>query len=439
MEFRVKVNTKSNSLNYLCSPMRILQSTTIFLFTLASVFYSQEALAKKAKWHFNIKGQVVEYSVSKYKNVALDSCTISLYKDSVLVTQIFNPDSARFAFSLDPDAEYVLACGKTGYITNRIAISTKDVPDGKTTNSFNDMSFQIILYKTYPDYDYSFLQKPLVRICFNYAVDDFDYDETYELSMAANYRKMEGLSAIAMKHELYADEIKRGDEFFAKGMWDDARSAYLGASANLPMETYPLERVKVCDANLAVIKAAAEAKDKQYSDLLAAADAKFEKKDFMGAKVLYEQASSVHPELLYPRARIMECDKSVGDTANDPNATDKNYQTFIANGDAQFKAKNYLEAKNNYRQATTLKPNEQYPKDQINKCDEALNNAENAKKYVDLISIADNLFSAKDWQEAKSYYAQASTIKPAEQYPKDRIQACDRAIADQAKNAANPK
>jgi hypothetical protein len=461
--------------------MRALKPGIIFLFLLSSVFYSQNAFAKKAKWRFNISGQVVKYSVVEFKNVALDSCTISLYKDSILVSQKFNPDTNGFSFSLEPDANYVIACGKDGYITNRIAIDTKDVPDGKTSNSFAKMDLQIILYKTYPEYDYSFLQKPLVRICYSYAIDDFDYDTDYELSMAANYRKMEGLSAIAMKHEMYVDEIERGDKYFAQEKWEDAKSAYLGASANLPREQYPVDQVKICDEKIAVIKAAEEAKDKKYADLLAQADAKFEKKDYTGAKTLYEQASLLHPELFYPKTRMQQCDTAPADdkkysdliaaadklfsSANYDAAKDKyqqaamikpgekypvdqikkcdeapgiinNYNKTLAQAEAQFKTKDYANAKKSYQQASALKPDQQYPKDQIKKCDDALAlSGGDKKQYEDLIAKADVAFKVKDYVNAKQAYQEASNLKPDEQYPKDQIKICENNMFRKSANS----
>lgn len=58
--------------------------------------------------------------------------------------------------------------------------------------------------------------------------------------------------------------------------------------------------------------------------------------------------------------------------------------------------------------------------------------AELEAKYKALIADADKLLAAKSYKPAKDKYAEASGLKPAEQYPKAKITEIDKSIADDA-------
>ena len=97
--------------------------------------------------------------------------------------------------------------------------------------------------------------------------------------------------------------------------------------------------------------------------------------------------------------------------------------------DHQLKNLSYENAKTTYNEALKLKPDEQYPKDQISAIDQKLQDiqAENdrlnkqQKDYDDQIIIADKLFNEEKWQESTDAYKKAQEIKPDEVYPKQRI------------------
>ena len=245
----------------------------------------------------------------------------------------------------------------------------------------------------------------------------------------------------AAKDKQYNDAIAAADAKFGAKDWAGAKVDYTKASGIKPEEQYPKDKIKQCDENIAADKANADkaVKDKQYNDIIAAADAKFAAKDWAGAKIDYTKASGIKPEEQYPKDKIKQCDDNIAaDKALADN--EKKYTAAIAKADAAFKAKDYNTAKSSYTDASGIKPAEQYPKAKIAEiekilADQAANDAVQ-KKYNDLIKEADAKFTAKDWSGAKVNYQQASDVKPTEQYPKDRMKACDDNIAKDAANAA---
>lgn len=135
-------------------------------------------------------------------------------------------------------------------------------------------------------------------------------------------------------------------------------------------------------------------------------------------------------------------------------ALDAQYKKLIGMADAEFQKKTYTEAKTNYTAALKLKPNEQYPKDQLAAIEKALEaqkledekNAQAlaAKKalenqYDSVIKLADAAYNRKDYGKARPLYSQASIMLPNRRYPKDQMALIDKALADQKKALQNVK
>jgi len=179
--------------------------------------------------------------------------------------------------------------------------------------------------------------------------------------------------------------------------------------------------------------------DKSYNAALAAADAKFKTSDWTGAKAKYQEALSMKAAEQYPKDQIKLCEENVANSAN----LEENYARKIAVGDSAFKQEDYETAKSNYEGALGLKPGQAYPKtqiDEINKRLAAMDAAsEKDAKYRATLVKADSLFTAKAFALAKVQYQSASTQKPAEQYPKDRIALCDTEAANQKFEVAKQK
>ena len=230
----------------------------------------------------------------------------------------------------------------------------------------------------------------------------------------------------AAKEKLYTDAIAAADSKFAASDWLGAKTKYSEASILKPTEQYPKDQIVKCDAGIA-----AAGKEKQYSDLIKSADSKFATKDFSGAKSVYQEASAVKSVEKYPKDQIKACDDAMAGALKD-----KAYADVLKDADAKFTAKDYSNARSKYVEASGMKPAEQYPKDRIKVCDDAMGAAAKDKKYAEVIDDADKKFLAKDFSGAKGKYTEATGLKPAEQYPKDRIKACDDELAKDLKNKA---
>jgi len=225
--------------------------------------------------------------------------------------------------------------------------------------------------------------------------------------------------ANAGKQKVYDDAIAAADSKFKSSDWAGAKIKYQEASGMKPAEQYPKDQIVKCDAEIAMAGL-----QKQYDDVIAAADTKFKAADFAGAKVDYQKASGLKPAEQYPKDQISKCDAEIA-----KKGLQKQYEDAIAAADAKFKAEDFPGAKVDYQKATGLKSAEQYPKDQITKCDAEIAKAGLDKQYSDLIAAADAKFTTSDWAGAKAEYQKASALKATEQYPKGQIKLCDDNIA----------
>ncbi len=241
----------------------------------------------------------------------------------------------------------------------------------------------------------------------------------------------------------YKAAIAKGDAAMTAKTYAAAKTAYTEALTVKPGEQYPTD--KIAEAEKLMGDAAAEkeraAVEAKYKAAIAKGDAAMTAKTYAAAKTAYSEALAVKPGEQYPTDKIAEAEKLMGDAAAEKEraAVEAKYKAAIAKGDAALKAKTYDAAKTAYNEAISIK-NEQYPKDKISEIDKLLEElaSKNAsakeveEKYKAAISKADAAFTAKSYTDAKSAYTEASSIKPSEKYPKDKIAAIDALIANEA-------
>ncbi|HLG03725.1 MAG TPA: hypothetical protein VI731_09035, partial [Bacteroidia bacterium] len=381
-----------------------------------------------ADWHFVFAGKVTEFNEKKQKDLPLEGCTVALTKSGSPVETQVTDKSGKFKFALPPNGDYQISISKGDYINKRIAINTYNVPNERTHHPFTEFDVEIDLFKTFPGLDYGCLNKPIARIIYSPApeTDDFDYDKVYTAQIQACIENLKRLAADAKaKQKLYAAAVDEADRLFAANDFSNAKVKYNAALAILPNEQYPKDQIKKCDEKLG-------ASAKLEADYKAAVDdgnAKFAAKDYAGAKARYQAASNLKPAEPYPKERMTACDAAIAGSAKE-----KQYTDALADADKKFTAKDFTGAKAGYQAASAMKPAEQYPKDRIKACDDGLAGAAKEKQYTDALADADKKFTAKDFTGAKAGYQAASSMKPAEQYPKDRIKTCDEEIAKLGKD-----
>jgi methylmalonyl-CoA mutase cobalamin-binding subunit len=387
-----------------------------------------QAPAGRQEFQFVFGGKVTEFDEKKGKDVPVDACSVNLYKGTTLVSTNATGSNGKFKVRVDHDGDYVLQITKPGYITKRIAINTFNVPDERTNAPFAEFDVDIDLFKLFPGLDYSVLDKPIARIIYNPQpdVDDFDYDKVYTSQIQAQLDKLKELARQA-REKLRLYQVAIDA---ADKLFNAGSWQEAKDKYNEALGILPNEQYpKDQIAKCDEKMGASAAEKKKYDDAMAAGNALFDQKKYADAKAKFQEAQALRPAEPLPPQRIKACDDALAGAA-----TEQKYQDAIKDADAKFLSKDYAGAKAKYSEASGIKPAEQYPKDRMKACDEALAAAAKEKQYTDAIAAADAKFTAKDYAGAKAGYQQASGMKPEEQYPKDRIKACDDAMGAAAKD-----
>ncbi|MDP4845515.1 MAG: hypothetical protein NWR83_13710, partial [Salibacteraceae bacterium] len=172
------------------------------------------------------------------------------------------------------------------------------------------------------------------------------------------------------------DWIKKGDEAFARKELSIAEKSYNEALALIPNQEYPISQIAKINAFVADEQAAKQEKeavkaiDDKFMQLISKADDLFKSKLYSDARVSYEEALKIKDDT-YAKAqvdKIIEEQKAFeirSEQAALKEKLDRDYNTAIADADRLLAAKDLEKALTRYSEAASLKPGEQYPKDKI--------------------------------------------------------------------------
>ncbi|HAA01467.1 MAG TPA: hypothetical protein DCD96_07440, partial [Flavobacteriales bacterium] len=228
----------------------------------------------------------------------------------------------------------------------------------------------------------------------------------------------------AEKETQYKDFLAQGDDAYRNGEWDKAISAYNSALAIKPGEKYPTEQVTLCKQKKSDAEAAA-AKDKEYNDFMAKADADLDAGNFDKAIENYTKASGVKPTERRPGEQIaIAKQRKAEKEANAASEAEKKakYKAAMDEG-VKFQTEGkFDQAIQKYEEALNYQPGDKNAQDQLEKAKRDKDSKEQDKRrmYDDLVKFADKEFNAGNYADAKGYYDRAANVLKNEQYPKDR-------------------
>lgn len=247
------------------------------------------------------------------------------------------------------------------------------------------------------------------------------------------------------KEKEYKDWLAKGEKFLGLKDYQEALNAFTKASEIKPEENYPKERIAYINDLLSELNRAKEEQDrinKEYSELISKADMAFNQQKYQEALEMYQQASNLKPQEIYPIEKIKEINKILEELAfkQKQKMEDslkmaelrRQYDEIIQQADLSFNNQNYDLARKQYLQASSILPNETYPRDRINEIDnilkqhaqkvsDSLELAEKRMRYNEIIRLADISMSQKLYQNALKKYQEALELLPGESYPQKQI------------------
>jgi tetratricopeptide (TPR) repeat protein len=233
------------------------------------------------------------------------------------------------------------------------------------------------------------------------------------------------LAEQARKQEIednYNAAIASADEFFLDEQYEEAKTAYQEALTAKPEDAYASEKVIEIDKILAETSRLQGIED-GYNEAIKTADASFTTGDYNSAKDAYSAALEIKANESYPQQKITEIDGILTEIARQKKAIDDGYALAILEADEYLDRGAYLEALQEYENATGIKPDERYPKDKIAEINAKLSELEGERKkaYDAAIAQADSYFDLGNYRSAKASYQTAVNIKPDDKYARDRL------------------
>jgi len=237
------------------------------------------------------------------------------------------------------------------------------------------------MYNTITDYDEAIKKADDLFGIKDYSVARFYYYKATEIRPSEEYpkkqvdliRKLIDSQLSAADLSEYDKAITQADNAFASKNYQIAKFFYYKALGIKSWEKYPKDRINEI---LALTNSLlSEKEEKEYRDFIAKADEAYFNKDMSISRFYYNKALAIKKDENYPRIKLKDIQKLIDQDSQDQ--ANEQYRKLIEQGDEALQLKKYSIARFNYNKALTMKPDEKYPKDQLKKLKEALQNQNN--------------------------------------------------------------
>ncbi|HAQ18559.1 MAG TPA: hypothetical protein DCR40_04905 [Prolixibacteraceae bacterium] len=396
------------------------------------IFLFQLQTQAQSKKYFVITGRIVPEVGEAGTGV------IEVKKNQNEITNIEIPKNGRFRFELEFFNEYYLTFKYPGHF-NKIIIVSTEIPKEvwERDNDFPPFPMIVQMQQEFEGIDKSFTLKPQGKIFYGKEIDNFEkesyisdiqFQEQIETAKSqANQVQKEAQSIskenaqdLAEKQKNFDQLIKEADTHYQRGEYQMALLQYLEAKKLFPEKAYPNDRVAELQDLVKALEITAKQKadlEQKYQSAITKANGYFDKKTYVSARPLYEEALRYKPGDVYANGRINEIDLLQIKLEQ----IEKDFTLTMQAANNQERQNEYVQALNSYKRALELKPDSKLAKDKIAETELAIVAVETDKKYLQAIQLADQAMAANDFQKAKMQYVEALKIKSGETYPKNKL------------------
>jgi hypothetical protein len=375
-------------------------------------------------------GSIIDKDTEK----KLDGVQVIIFKNGAQERVFDAGTSGKFDFTLPLGYSYDLKFSRADYVTKIIRIDTRNIPEEDRRGGFL-MEFESSLFKYVDGFNTDILKEPMGKAAFdsqtNYVTFDFAYTDEMNKKIEAEFKRLADLAKNGDKQKKEFEKlIQEGDAKMTGTKYQEAMDKYKSALAIFPSDKPAQDKYDEAERKYNEFLASKN-NDAQYNQLIKEADALFKNKDWENAKDKYNDAVAMRNSENYPKNQIIEIDKKLLELENE-----RKFKEIVARADQEFNSENFETCINSYKDALQIKSNDTYVKKQIDAANAALlaiandksKQDEIEKRYKALIAAADDLFSKKQYLECIAKYKGASEIKPSEDYPTEQIDKANKAL-----------
>ncbi len=235
-----------------------------------------------------------------------------------------------------------------------------------------------------------------------------------------------GLSKSEMDKLIQFQELqKQADEAFNNEDYAVARVYYQRSLALRANDEYAKKQLSKITEYLKARKN--DASNQQYKENIQKADQAFQVGDLSVARFFYQYAKKVNPGEEYPDKQLEAIAKM--EEALQQQAKEKEYLSIVAFADSAYYKEDFSIAKHQYSRALALRPGDDYVTGRLGNIRKVLELQQNdkvSKAYLDELRLADNAFFQGEYAQAGFHYKKASALKPDEEYPKKQIEKVEK-------------
>lgn len=262
----------------------------------------------------------------------------------------------------------------------------------------------------------------------DYAHAKAEYQKALSIDPQAKYPK----DKLAQIRKVYTDPkdevdfnnaVAKGDQYMNSGYYEEAKKDYTSALVIKPDDKLIKEKITAAD------KAFTEknSKLKEFEVIVADADKLYADKNFNDALLKYQQAELLNPSDIETRNKIADIQNKLAVEKG----IEEKYNSELSVADEAYMNRDFTLAKKKYEEASKIKPSETYPKSMLDRVKESIakqaqdninNENQLVERYNNAITTGEQLIKDDRLNEALQSFTEASSIKPDEKYPQEKIE-----------------
>ena len=232
-------------------------------------------------------------------------------------------------------------------------------------------------------------------------------------------QKQAEVAKMTAKDNAYADNVKKGDESFAKFLWSMARFYYIEAIRNKPDDQYAMGKIEVCDkmtdANITSERIL------EYKLLISKGSAEFASGNYTTARFYYRNSLEILPWESMPKEKLKEIDQLFNEKMSQ--ADRQLLKENLQKADDALLKKEYSIARFYYAKANEINQDE-YITGKLKEIQNIVSGSDPKRissEYEAYIKKADEASQQKNISLARFYYQKATLLKPDESYSRDQL------------------
>ena len=169
--------------------------------------------------------------------------------------------------------------------------------------------------------------------------------------------------------------------------------------------------------------------DQLYGEYILLADGFFDRKRYNVSRAWYYKAWDVKPQETYPPQRIDEINRLVRGLLL--SQRDRDYQGFIDFADSTFRDNQLAVSRGWYNRALTIKPDEAYPKEQLQSIAGIIAEqlaARSGEQFLGLKQNATEAFENGNYTVARFWYKKALSLRPNDKEVQEGLSKIEEAL-----------